>query len=221
MASCEDEFDTPILSSSLYGALVTVGPGNRLHQAPGSRGTPSSSGLLLRPNYQGTPLSGFLWPKAVGVGMGGWRALKIIVYRRSWCPRVVESYTAPRNHPGISGLGQSYSAVENFPMTPKPAASPTCKDFTVASRGVVQRWSWVDGDSPNSQPLEGCVCACVCVCPTGGAQGSGSLGNPTSLLHSSRRTYREEGLCRKHPRLVWALLFSKDEGHANATPRQI
>lgn len=48
----------------------------------------------------------------------------------------------------------------------------------------------------------------------------GSLGHPTSLLQSSGRTYSEEGLSRRHLHLVLALLFTKDEGSANATPSQ-
>lgn len=119
-----------------------------------------------------------------------------------------EARGAPRRrnrvlHPRINALGQSSSAVGNFPITLKASASLTCKDFILVSRdagkGTVHL---VVTLSPYSKPVGRCLFpGGVCV---GG--GLDSLGNPTSLLQSPGGTYSEEGVGRRHPHLALASL---------------
>ena len=170
---------------------------------PRSRGTPRQLWAAAPPSL--SPDSAFWLALAKGRGV----CENHRVYRSSWCHRVVASCTAPPNQ---SRLGQSISAAGKLLCDPQTSSCSHLQGlFCDFQSGTGQRWSPVCGDSFSLWPATGEL-------PF--SWGSCSLGNPTSLLHSSGRTYSDAVSGRRHPHLVLALLFTMGEGDAKSTPSQ-
>lgn len=98
---------------------------DRPHQASGAEEPSGSSGLLLPHHCPLTPLSGFLWPKAgVCVETTGFTEAHGAT---EWWHLAL--------HPQIkTDRARASPRLGKFSATPKQAAAPTCKDFSVTSR---------------------------------------------------------------------------------------